>query len=145
MYNANLVCTYSYYDKTLRNLYHSNEQIDLDDVSDFEDFSELIYKTELLKALCFTIEEIETFREDISFNSEKVLELFNFFKESPCLIDLFELSKIKHSYGDIEMGFVSLFSYDYFFLSHKCFCDYCLNGVVSKENAISLKKTLERQ
>jgi hypothetical protein len=152
MYNSQFVCTYSFYDSNLRNSYHGDEKFDLEDVEDLEDLAELIYKTDLLKAMQFTVDEVERSGDNVCFNNEKLLQLYDIVKSDVEFMECIEKSREKHSCEDLESGFVTLFSYDYFFLTHKCICDI-LNygkvddgkvddGKVKEENINRLKRAL---
>ena len=141
MYNTELICTYSYYDPYLRNIYHVDDKFDVDDVQEFEDLSEMIYRSELLKAFGFTIEEVES--EDIKFNNETILELFNNLNKHEEFMEIIKKIKQKYKYDDLETGFITLFSYDYFFLTHNCACDLLKNGKIEEKHKNLIKKTFE--
>ena len=147
MYNSQFVCTYSFYDSNLRNSYHRDEKFDLEDVEDLEDLAELIYKTDLLRAMQFTVDEVERSGDNVCFNNEKLLQLYDIVKADVEFMECIEKSREKHACKDLESGFVTLFSYDYFFLTHKCICDI-LNygkvdyGKVEEENINRLKRAL---
>jgi len=143
MYNSQFICTYSFYDATLRNCYHTNERYDLEDVEEFEDLAELIYKTDLLRALQFTVDEVESAGNNVCFNNDKLLELYDIVKVDVEFMESIEKSREKHLCEDLESGFVTLFSYDYFFLTHKCICDILNDGKVVGDNINRLKKALE--
>ena len=143
MYNSQFVCTYSFYDATLRNCYHTNERYDLEDVEDLEDLADLIYKTDLLRAMQFTVDEVERAGDNVCFNSDKLLELYDIVKVDVEFMECIKKSGEKHSCEDSESGFITLFSYDYFFLTHKCICDILNDGKVVEDNINRLKKALE--
>lgn len=145
MYNSTLTCTYSFYDESLRNRYHSQEKFDLDDVEEFEEFSELIYQVELLKALGFSSAEVETVGVSLDFKlkTEKLIEVYNKTTFDENFLECVKMAKDKHFCEDLEAGFITLFSYDYFFLTHKCICDFLLNGTVSQSCIDNLKLALE--
>jgi len=143
MYNSQFVCTYSFYDYILRGLYHTNDKFDLEDVEDLEDLAELIYKTDLLRAMQFTVDEVERSGDNVCFNNEKLLQLYDVVKVDVEFMECIEKSREKHSCEDSESGFITLFSYDYFFLTHKCICDILNDGKSSSDNINQLKKALE--
>lgn len=142
MYNTKLICTYSYYDPYLRNIYHLDDKYDLEDVQDFEDLAEIIYRTELLKALGFTLEEIEN--DEIYFNNEKIIHLYNKLNECENFKDCVIKIKDKHGYEDLETAFMTVFSYDYFFLLHRCICDLLNNGKIEEEHMNYLKNAIDK-
>jgi hypothetical protein len=145
MYNSKLVCTYSYYDPNIRVRYHSNEKFDLEDVDGFEDLSEMIYQTELLKALGFSSGEIDNGKLiDFNLKSELLTDLCNKMKDNDIrFLECIESVREKHICEDLESGFIILFSYDYFFLTHKCICDLLTSGQISDESIIRLKSAFE--
>lgn len=143
MYNSQFVYTYSFYDPNLRNSYHTNERYDLEDVEEFEELAELVYKTDLLRAMQFTVDEIESSADNVCFNSEKLLELYDVVKVDVGFMECIEKSKEKHVCEDLETGFITLFSYDYFFLAHKCICDIVNDGKTYVDNITRLKRALE--
>jgi hypothetical protein len=144
MYNSQFVCTYSFYDTTLRNTYHKDEKYDLEDVEEFEELSELIYKTDLLRALQFTVDEVESSGDNVCFNNEKLFELYNILKIDVGFMECIEKIRVKHCCEDSESGFVALFSYDYFFLTHKCICDILNEGKTCSDNINRLKDAIEQ-
>ena len=97
--------TYAYYDKKLRN-YVFDKKFDLEDVEEFEDLAEEIYRCELL--VVFNINEIE------DLNTEKVLETF------PKLLEI------------LPENPVILFSYDFFFFTHQCIVQDFNETIVSE-------------
>jgi hypothetical protein len=103
-YNKSATVTYAYYDKKLRN-YVFDKNFDLEDVEEFEDLAEDIYRCELL--IAFNIDSID------DFNTEKVLETF------PKLLDLIP-----------DNPFI-LFSYDFFFFTHQCIVENFQETIVS--------------
>lgn len=141
MYNINIICTYSYYDPHLRNKYHNKNEFDLDDVEEFEDLSELIYKTELLKVFEFDIKEIEN--DEINFNKKQIIELYNSLNKYEEFMVYVKKIKEKYSYTDLETSFITLFSYDYFFLTHKCIVDILKDGKIREENLRLLNNIVE--
>jgi hypothetical protein len=124
----------------LRNNFHSEEEINLDDIKEFEELSQVIYQADLLRAFGFTIEDLES---EIEFNTELMHQLYNEFKIHPIFLECIEKSKNKHSCQDLEAAFITLFSYDYFFLTHKCICEYLTTGNISDKNIDNLKRALD--
>ena len=141
MYNSQFISTYSYYDSNLRNKFHSEENIALDDVKEFEELSEIIYQADLLRAFGFTVEDLEA---EIELNTELIRELYNQFNIHTSFAECIEKAKNKHACEDLETGFVVLFSYDYFFLTHKCICEYLTTENISCANVDNLKRALDQ-
>ena len=73
MYDSKFICTYSFYDPVLRK-HHSDIPFDLDDVSDFEELSELLYQGEMLKV--FKIEDFNIIGSNDAIKA-KITILFN--------------------------------------------------------------------
>jgi hypothetical protein len=140
MYNSQFISTYSYYDPELRNKFHSEEQINSDDVKEFEELSHVIYQADLLRAFGFTVEDLES---KIDFNTELMHQLYNEFKILPIFLECIEKSKNKHSSQDLEAAFITLFAYDYFFLTHKCISEYLTTSNISAVNIDNLKRALD--
>jgi len=140
MYNSQFISTYSYYDQELREKFHSSENVDVDDVKGFEELSEVIYQADLLRAFGFTVEDLE---KEIEFNTTLMHELYNQFKIHPTFLECIEKAKNKHLCEDLEAGFITLFSYDYFFLTHKCICEYLKDNNICEESINNLKRALD--
>ena len=109
LYNTGLIITYNFYDPILRK--QSTDKFDLEDVEEFEDLSELIYQSELLKAFNLT---------DITQLTNKMIsDLYDKLKTSDTFLKYLEDMKSNFIYDDLETVFTLLFSYDYFFITHK--------------------------
>ena len=139
MYKSYFICTYSFYDPVLRELYHKHDTFNLEDVEEFADLSELVYQSELLQVL-----GIPASKPD--FDAEKMLEIYNKMKANEGFLKCVEKVTELHSYTDLETGFIALFSYDYFFLTHKCICD-CFNNEnnsIHQENLVALQSAITK-
>ena len=141
MYNSQFVCTYSYYDPALREYYHKDIEFDIEDVKEFEDMSEMIYQAELLQIL--GLSEAFNPNVNIEFEANKVIEIYDKIKKNAAFMECVEKVMQVHSYEDLETGFVSLFSYDYFFLTHKCICDFLTNGKIEDINISNLRNAIK--
>jgi hypothetical protein len=109
LYNTGLIITYNFYDPILRK--QCTDKFDLEDVEEFEDLSELIYQSELLKAFNLT---------DITQLTNKMIsDLYDNLKTSDIFLKYLEDMKSNFIYDDLETVFTLLFSYDYFFITHK--------------------------
>ena len=135
-YNSNFICTYGFYDPKLRQ--YCSEKYDLNDVNDFEDMSELIYQSELLQ-----IFKISSINND--FNTEKIIDLYNIIKLNLEFNECIEKIKKNHVCENFEIGFMILFSYDYFFLTHKCICDFLNTGKICDEYIDDLNKLIHNK
>ena len=138
MYNSKFICTYSYYDPAFLP-YHTKEKYDLEDVNDLEDMADIIYKHELLYVFGSTSihnnSVISNNDTDYYFSHDNITNLYNIIKEDPLLQKCIERIMSVYFYQDIVVAFIVLFSYDYFFLTHRCICDYFEKGAISEENA----------
>ena len=143
MYNSQFISTYSYYDSNLRNKFHSGDNINLDDVKEFEELSEIIYQADLLRAFGFTVEDLEA-KIELEVNAELIHELYSQINVHPSFAECIEKANNKHLCEDLEFGFIALFSYDYFFLTHKCICEYLTNGNIAEKSIENLKRALQQ-
>jgi hypothetical protein len=123
----------------LRELYHKNDTFNLEDVEEFSDLSELVYQSELLQILGIPASNPE-------FDTEKLLEIYNKMKVHEDFLKCVEKVTELHSYTDLETGFIALFSYDYFFLTHKCICDFFNdeNESIRQENLLALQGAITK-
>ena len=132
MYNSKLICTYSYYDPILRK-HHSDITYDLDDVTGFEDIAEIIYQAELLRV--FNIDPIDKnldeSNEDIKL---EITILYNLISSQQKMIECMKKAASLMISDDLEFGLMILFSFDYFFLTHKCVSDFLETGEISEKN-----------
>lgn len=136
MYNSKLICTYSYYDPILRK-HHSDITYDLDDVTGFEDIAEIIYQAELLRV--FNIDPVDKSLDDS--NEDIKLEITILYKLISSHQKMIECMKTAASLmisDDLELGLMVLYSFDYFFLTHKCVSDFLETGEISEENMNNL-------
>jgi hypothetical protein len=109
MIDCSFVCTYPYYDPTLRPFV--NEPFDLNDVLEFECFAEDIYRCELLH--CLGLEK---------FHSETVIDKVNeIFLNYPRLHELVQ-----------EFDQDILFSYHNFFKTLECIKNNCTQDALAK-------------
>lgn len=104
-YDKTAIITYPYYDKKLR-VSVFDKRFDLEDVEEFEDLAEDIYRRELLDV--FQINAIE------ELNTEQVFETF------PQLLEI------------IPDNPTILFSFHFFFFTHQCIAEDFNESIVSK-------------
>ena len=162
MYKSNFTCTYSFYDPVLRDCYHTDVKYDLEDVEEFADVSELVYQAELLQVFDMTknplysgasrsdsegerLESVTLVKDsgNVEFNAEQILELYNHVKPNTQFIECVEKAKDHHSCEDLEIAFMVLFSYDYFFLTHRCLCDFLNTGKINDSHITALKNAIK--
>ena len=128
-----MICTYQYYDPYFNNKIEPEDFTK--DVEQCEDNANLIYKANFLQA--FNLTDFD----DKIINSQ-IKELFNLLKSHEefynCMLSL----TYKFLSEDIELGMMFLFSYDYFFATHKCLSEFLEKGDISKENIDFLNKII---
>jgi hypothetical protein len=137
MYNWNVVITYNYYDKQFKE-HNKNQHIDLDliDQEDMtDDISDALYRSELLGV--FGLEEFD----DKVINLE-VMNLCSQLSAHTEFAELMLKASAKMLSEDLCTGLMVLFSYDSFFLLHRCICQYLKLGAISNDTLIDLKKSI---
>ena len=137
MYNCNVVITYNYYDKQFKeNNEKQNIDLDLIDQEDMtDDISETLYRAELLGV--FGLEEFD----DKVINLE-VMNLCNQLSAHTEFSRLMLKAAAKMLTEDLCTGLMVLFSYDSFFLLHRCICDFLKTVIINTETLDALKKSL---
>ena len=137
MYNWNVVITYNYYDKQFKeNNEKQNIDLDLIDSEDMTvDVSETLYRAELLGV--FGLEEFD----DKVINLE-VMNLCTQLFTHTKFAELMLKAAAKMLSEDLCTGLMVLFSYDSFFLLHRCICEYLKTDIISAENLDALKKSI---
>lgn len=130
MYNTKFICTYNYYDPSLCVPFNVNmDNIDQDDISDLEDVCEVLYRAELLQVFNLT-----EYNDDVIHNT---------------LDMLYEKMSIYEPFKNIiekateQMGFVVIFSYQYFYLTHICVAEFLEKGEITDGNLNLLEKALQ--
>ena len=127
MYNAEFVCTYQFYDSAL--LPHCSIQLDLEFIKEYieecrnEDVINCLYNANLLESL-----KLDDY-DEVAINM-KIKELYailsNNHSFNGCMIKMAN----KYISEDAYVGFMFLFSYDYFFLTHICICECLKTGEI---------------
>jgi len=122
MYNIEIIPSYAYYDKELIPFcpLQINTKTIKENIEEFtseEEISNSLYKSNLLES--FNLTEFD----EIIINNE-IDKLFSVLKNN----DRFKkcMKKVANTYmsEDLCTGLMLLFSYDYFFLTHSCICEY---------------------
>jgi hypothetical protein len=121
MYNIEIVCSYAYYDKDLLPFcsIELDKEVLKENVEEFseEEISNALYQANLLES--FNLTDFD----EVAINKE-IDKLYLVFKAH----DRFKkcMKKVANSYisEDLSVGLMLLFSYDYFFLTHECICEY---------------------
>jgi hypothetical protein len=121
MYNVELICSYAYYDKELLPFcsIHIDKDVLKENVEEFseEEISNALYQVNLLES--FSLIEFD----EVAINKE-IDKLYSVFKGHERFKKC--MKKVANSYlsEDLSIGLMLLFSYDYFFLTHACICEY---------------------
>lgn len=135
MYNTSFICTYSFYDSKLRSSYHENESFDLEDVEEFEELADIIYKAELLQILNM---QQDFYQNKIHFNETQMKFIYDKMKSCEGFMLCVEKIKQVNLCITLEQAFCFLFSYDYLFLTHKCICEFLTSGKICDVQANTL-------
>ncbi len=139
MYNCHVVITYNYYDKQFKE-HNKNQHIDLDliDQEDMTgDISDALYRSELLGV--FGLEEFD----DKVINLE-VMNLCSQLSAHTEFAELMLKAAAKMLSEDLCTGLMVLFSYDSFFLLHRCICQYLKTGIITAETLDALTESLAK-
>ena len=136
MYNSKLITTYSFYDHSLRK-HHADIKYDIDDVVGFDEIAEIIYQAELLRVF-----NIDTIDKNLDDNNEEIKQeitiLYNLLLSEPRMVECMKTTASFMLSDDLELGLMILYSYDYFFLTHKCVCDFLETEKISEHNMDAL-------
>jgi len=125
----------------LRELLPENERCEniLKNVEDNNDFADVLYKAELLQV--FGLNDID------EMNDLKVVEemelLYKKVKSDETFATCALLSGKKVFTEDPVTGFMMMFNYHTFFVTHRCLCEFIEKGELSQENKNLLMKVHE--
>jgi len=160
MYNSSFTCTYNFYDASLaltnptsRPLFEQNPNFHEEPETELLEMADYLYKNELLSA--FNLEEFdeklvnskiqELYITHFVFNDddEKITEKSKKTNKTNSKTKLKKIMKKvseKMFLEDDEFGFIMLFSYSYFHLTHLCLCEFFNNGEIRQEliNALNV-------
>jgi len=149
IYNTEFLCSYVFYDETLvhknplslryiSNIDNENTTLDLEYD---KEVAEYLYKNELLYAL-----KLHDYHEEVV--TDKIKKLYQI-----VFIDTFIFQDDRHSLtvackklaailltDNLEMGFMLLFSYNLYHITHICLCDLIATGTIIPENSKSLEE-----
>lgn len=126
MYNSTFKCTYNMIDAQ-----------DIDNDYDSNDFKEILYRSQLLKA--FNMNELDEeckFEHIFNYINKQLIKV----EKGRIILDKMK-DKIAFPIGDMEL--VLLFSYDYFYLFHNCLIDLFNNGDIGNESYNMLIQKIE--
>jgi hypothetical protein len=152
MYNSTFICTYNFYDNSLlkinpisNKITENNNNLHEESPEELLEMAEFLYKNEFLSAF-----QLTDFDDTLNMKVQELyLHLFHDNKEyglnNNCR-QIFKLicKKLAEQIlsEELELGFVILFSYSYFHLTHLCLCDFFNNGNISEENINALKNMI---
>lgn len=138
MYHSKFLCTYHFYDEELRKLLPANELTPtiLESIENNEDFADILYKAELLQV--FGLNEMDDGKvsKEIELLYEKMKTNKTFNK---CIL----VSANKMMSEDPIFGFMMMFNYHTFFITHRCLCEFLEKGELSNENEKMLVSVFE--
>ena len=121
MYNVEVVCLYPYYDSEL--LPYCPTQFAPDFIKEYielyttEELSNCLYKANFLESFHLT-----DFNEEMINKEVKIL--YNKLIDNVRLKKCMKILANKYMSEDLFIGFMILFSYEYFFLTHTCICEF---------------------
>ena len=108
-YNTSLICTYKSISPTSNNILVEDD-VDNDDTEpSFYDASEILYRRELLQVF-----NMVTFNNDVI--NKAINELYNKILKNPEFKECMKILANRSLSDDLEIGLMTLFSYDYFYL-----------------------------
>ena len=143
MYNSDFQCTYYMYDPKLMKKKKINDNVENSDeiFEEYLDLAEEKYRTEFLHVFGSNVCDI---CNDFENSINKIVnELYMKIINIEPMIEILKKLAASFMSEDLEIGLMVGFSYDYFFLTHPCICDYLKNGVISDENLEFLEKSLK--
>lgn len=138
MYHSKFLYTYHFYDSELRKLLPAQELTPtiLESIENNEDFADILYKAELLQV--FGLNEMNDGKVskemELLYEKVKTNETFN-----KCIL----LSANKMMSEDAIFGFIMMFNYHIFFVTHRCLCEFLEKGELSNENEKLLLSVFE--
>lgn len=135
LYNKQFVCTYNFYDPILRK-YDLHTKYDMKDVEGLEDVSEILYRAELMQVFLIIDDNWE---ENLKI---KIVELFKLVSFHSGLVECMKKTAGLFLSEELDVGLMVLFSYDYFFLTHICVCEFLESGSISEQNIGTLKNII---
>ena len=134
-YNTSLICTYKSISPTFNNILVEDD-VDNDDTEpSFYDASEILYRRELLQVF-----NMVTFNNEVI--NQAINELYNKILKNPEFNECMKILANRSLSDDLEIGLMTLFSYDYFYLAHPCVRDFLMTGQISLVHMNALKSSI---
>jgi hypothetical protein len=134
MYNTKVVCTYNYYNPELPVFKSLKDTSDID--PDMEDVSSELYKSEFLQLF-----GLETFDNTIIQNT--MSEVLDKIKDYPPFLSCLQKGAAKVMSQDIQVGFMILYSYHYFYITHLCVIEFLEKGSISEDKTAFLLNAIK--
>lgn len=121
MYNVDFVCVYPYYDSELLSYCPTKleKEFMVEYVEAFteEELSNCLYKANFLESFNISEYDEETIGKKLDLLYKILIKNDRFTK---CMLTMAN----KYMSEDLSIGLTVLLSYDYFFLTHACICEY---------------------
>lgn len=153
MYHSTFYPTYMFYDKSLyslnpitNNYISEKNKKEEESVLEHDDFtSEYLYETELLNAFNMTSYKPEILDKYIKELYNKIVEMRETNESAKKLLEYAYNTSNKTIFIDNEeAGFVILFSYHLFHITHMCLCDLFTENNISEQNFIFLLNNINK-
>ena len=134
MYDTEAVITYN--DDSLL---FAQEEIDILNDREKQFVRIVVYRQEILNIFC--IEDFDLHKDiDIKRLHKIIVELLPILNKSEQLIECIrEISTKIYMNPDEELGLITLYSYDFMHLMHKCVGEYLKTGIITERNYDELK------
>jgi hypothetical protein len=133
-YNTSYQCHYKDYEKNKELV--ETEEFKIFTEEDKYYLEKKIYQDDLLSIFCFEKEEVFIDEKVNIIIHDLYLKLSNYEK--------MKLLMQKINKSDPEMGLMIMFSMDFLYLAHPCFCEFLEKGCVSSENFTLLEKEIKK-
>jgi hypothetical protein len=118
MYNIDFICTYGYYDEEISKYCCPilDESI-LEKNDDSDEISNCMYQANFLQSFGL-------FHYDDEAINKETNRLYKLLIENSEFKECMKKAANKYMSEDLYVGFMFLFSYEYFFLTHECICEF---------------------
>jgi hypothetical protein len=123
-------------------------QEDMDELNDREKqfVRDVVYRQEILNIFCIDVEDFDLHKDiDIKRLHKIIVELLPILNKSEQLIECIrEISTQIYMNPDEELGLITLYSYDYMYLMHKCVVEYLKTRTIAERNYNELKGKINK-
>jgi len=148
IYNTLFICSYIFYDENLYKINPLTTNLEYETLEYDLEISDYLYKNELLYALGLKDYTEEIINEKIKklyniiFIEDNDIHINNNIKDNLELIMKNLASSI--NCNDLEIGFILLFSYHLFHITHICLIELINTGVIDPKNMDILNMTISQ-